>query len=505
MTMRTWLESEVQVAARAAFDEGAPHINGPSEFGVTPGKLCLHVFPVRGEAPMAFSVEGRLPSGIGLDAATGLLTGRTREEGDFPLLVAAANRHGRAEKAFTLRVHEGMTGLAPLLGWTSWNAMDRWVNQEKVLKEARALKALGLAARGYAYVNIDSGWQGTRRTHDTHALTANEKFPDMAALVREIHGLGLKAGIYSTPMVIAWGSNPEELFRGSTDYPIDTAMWRQTDERGYMKGIGRNGHFGGVGRTGHEPEDAKQWAEWGFDYLKYDWPFCDLEHVRRMKEALLATDRDFVFSLTTHCDPAQAEEYRKYGNMFRNNADNYAWWKSVYDNFQTADDWLPHTGPGGWYDLDMLAIGPVHEYAFKTGLSRDEAIFCFTGWALLSSPIQLSCLFDGIDDFTLDLFSNEELLAVNQDVTGRTVMLRNELAYSEEGERIREIRVYRKPLADGKAAYGFFNLSDTPQRYVFDLPREAPIFDLWANRPLGKTARLEMTLPAHGARAARIG
>ncbi len=222
--MRTWLESEVQVAARAAFDEGAPHINGPSEFGVTPGKLCLHVFPVRGEAPMAFSVEGRLPSGIGLDAATGLLTGRTREEGDFPLLVAAANRHGRAEKAFTLRVHEGMTGLAPLLGWTSWNAMDRWVNQEKVLKEARALKALGLAARGYAYVNIDSGWQGTRRTHDTHALTANEKFPDMAALVREIHGLGLKAGIYSTPMVIAWGSNPEELFRGSTDYPIDTAM-----------------------------------------------------------------------------------------------------------------------------------------------------------------------------------------------------------------------------------------------------------------------------------------
>ncbi|MBQ9337082.1 MAG: glycoside hydrolase family 27 protein [Lentisphaeria bacterium] len=501
--MKSLLENQVTVAPRLPFDQGVPHINGPAVFGLTPRKICFYVFPVRGEAPVTFRCEGALPSGIEL-SADGRLTGRTSEEGDHPLRIIAENRHGRCEKDFTLKVHPGMTGLSPLLGWSSWNAMDRWLNQEKVLKQAHFIKNLGLAARGYAYVNIDSGWQGGKRRLDTLALIPNERFPDMAAMVREIHSLGLKAGIYSTPMVIAWGSNPEELFRGSTDYPIDLSLWMQTDERGYAKGIGKNGNFGGIGKNGREKEDARQWAEWGFDYLKYDWPECDLVHVNRMKEALLATDRDFVYSLTTHCSPRLADEYKKAANMFRDNNDNLTCWDSIQATLRTSDAWLPHTEPGSWYDLDMLALGPVHPYAFKSAVTRDEMIFCFSAWTLLSSPVQLSCNFDDIDDFTLDLFSNEELLSVNQDVTGRTVLIRNEICCDNSGRTVREIRVYRKALADGSAAYGFFNFSETPQRYDFPLETERTVEDLWARRALGKTARLEMLLPTHGARVLKI-
>ena len=167
---------------------------------------------------------------------------------------------------------------------------------------------------------------------------------------------------------------------------------------------------------------------------------------------------------------------------------------------ELSDAWLPHTEPGSWYDLDMLAMGPVHPYAFKSELTHDEMVFCFSAWTLLSSPVQLSCNFDEIDDFTLDLFSNEDLLAVNQDVSGRTVMIRNETVYDNNGNVIREIRIYRKPLSGGKAAYGFFNLSDTAQKLDFRLDSEAVIYDPWQRHGLGRSGDLPMNLPRHGAR-----
>ena len=134
--MDSLLKDSVIVAPRIPFDQGAPFINGPDTFGLTPGKICYYVFPVRGEGPFSFKVEGDLPPGITLDKSSGWLTGRTEAEGDYPIRVTASNRHGSADKLFTLRVHPGMTGFAPLLGWTSWNAMDRWLNQEKVLRQA---------------------------------------------------------------------------------------------------------------------------------------------------------------------------------------------------------------------------------------------------------------------------------------------------------------------------------------------------------------------------------
>ena len=492
--MDTLLQDFVEVAPHTPFDSGAPHINGPAEFGVSPGRECVYAFPVRGERPLAFRVDGELPPGIRFDQAAGRFSGRTEKEGDYPLKISAANRLGETEKAFTLRVHPHRIGLAPLLGWTSWNACRLDFDQDRILRIAHALVNSGLAARGYSYINIDSGWQGCTRDRTSHALNANHRFPDMAAMVREIHALGLHAGIYSTPMVIAWGSTLSEIFRGSRDYPVDASPGMQPSSLF---------HFGGIGKTPLEKEDAARWAEWGFDYLKYDWPGCDIRHARYMADALRATDRDFVFSLTTQCSPGFAHEYRAVANMYRNNLDTAPEWASLRSSIASADDWLAYTGAGGWFDLDMLAVGPVHADCGSTKLTRDETILEFSAWALLGSPIQISCDLERIDDFTLDVLSNEEVLAVNQDTWNRAELIRHTID-QRNGKPFRELRIYCRHLADGSEALGFFNLGDAPYSESFALHDECAIRDLWACRDLGRMQVLNMCIPAHGARMFRV-
>ena len=484
--MKSLLLDRITVSPRTAFDKGAPHINGPAEFGVSPGKECIFTFPVRGEQPITFRIEGDLPPGIQFDPAAGRFSGRPETEGDYPVRVTAVNAHGEDAKNFALRVHPDKIGLAPLLGWTSWNAFRTDFNQEKILRTARALVRTGLAARGYSYVNLDSGWQGCTRDKKTNALDTNYRFPDMAAMVRQIHELGLRAGIYSTPMVIAWGSTHHEIFRGSRGYPVDVYGSLQTPEWLF---------FGGLGKTSFEKEDAARWAEWGFDYLKYDWSKCDIEHSRVMAEALRETDRDFVYSLTTLCPAEWAGEYQSIAQMYRNNPDTEPCWKSVRAGILSADSWLKHCRAGGWFDMDMLALGPMHEYFGDTVLPENEAVTEFSAWALLGSPIQISCDLERIDDFTLDILSNEELLAVNQDTSSAA-----ELIKSVAGEGGYEFRIYRKKLADGSAVYGFFNLGEEACLETFDLGRTCVIRDLWACRDLGKTEKLEMRIPAHGVR-----
>ena len=121
----------------------------------------------------------------------------------------------------------------------------------------------------------------------------------------------------------------------------------------------------------------------------------------------------------------------------------------------------------------------------------------------MGSPIQISCDLEKIDDFTLDVLSNEELLAVNQDTAGTAKLLRCSLDQHEE-KILREFRVYRKVLADGSTVYGFFNLGDEACDETFSLPRKCAVRDLWSRRDLGQTDTLAMRIPAHGARVFRI-
>ena len=495
--MKKKIECEIETAPLLPHDEGAPHINAAPVYGGSPGKAFFYAVPVRGERPLRFAVKGRLPSGIELDSEKGWFRGCAAESGEFPVTLCVENALGKEEKEFRIVIGENRICLTPLLGWTSWNAFTRNVTDDLIRKNAAALVEKGLAARGYAYVNIDSCWQG-RRDPETMAIQGNEHFPDMKSLVEYIHGLGLKAGIYSTPMVHAWGSTPDRLLPGSTGYPLDPEHFQN--------------YFGGCGKTGYEENDARQWAEWKFDYLKYDWPSCDEFHTRRISEALRKTDRDFVLSLTTSCKPEWIETYRRCANMYRSNADTVDTWERLSANAFQADSWARISAPGNWFDLDMLALGKMcigmtsSDFQEKTlrenRLSRNEKITHMSMWALFPSPIQISCDLSSIDDFTLSLLSNEEILALNQDELGSgSVCVSEEVRKDGEGRAVHHGKIYRRRLSGNREALGFFNLGPESATLSYSGIGHRSVRDPWARRDLGRVEQtLSFEVPSHGCR-----
>lgn len=491
------MENEIEIAPVSPYDEGAPKINAAPVFGASPGKEFFYAVPACGERPLRFAVRGKMPSGVTFDPVKGWFQGRAVESGEFRVILYAENALGKDEKEFRIVIGENRICLTPLLGWTSWNAYTKNVSDELIRKNAAALVGKGLAARGYSYVNIDSCWQG-QRDPETNAIQGNQHFPDMKGLVEYIHGLGLKAGIYSTPMVHAWGSTPDRLLPGSTGYPLDPAYF--------------HGYFGGCGQTGFEDSDARQWAEWKFDYLKYDWPSCDEEHTRKMSEALRKTDRDFVLSLTTRCELGWIETYKQFANMYRSNADTVDSWDRLSANAFQADQWAPHISPGNWFDMDMLALGHMtigttssnfQERALRENrLARNEMITHMSMWALFPSPIQLSCDLGMIDDFTLSLLSNEEILAMNQDELGNgAVCVREDIRKDENGSILRHVKVYLRRLSGNREALGFFNPGEGTERVSYSGFGTRSVRDLWARKELGLFENtLSFDVPPHGCR-----
>lgn len=490
--------NDIAIAPVASHLEGAPKINGPALYGASPGKDFLYAIPCRGERPICFSLSGKLPNGLSLDSETGFITGSAKEVGIFPIRLIATNRLGKYEKDFKLVIEKDRLCLTPLLGWTSWNAFVSSVDQESVAKTAELLVSTGLASRGYSHINIDSCWQGSRGGKH-NALQPNEKFSDMKGLVDHIHSLGLKAGIYSTPMVQAWGAINERSLPGSTGYPLDPKFFHP--------------FFGGCGKARFEENDAKQFAEWGFDYLKYDWPECDVPHTAAMSEALRKTDRDFILSIVTGCRIEHYAEFQKYANMLRHNPDTRARFQSVRENAFSGDDWSRIVQPGTWYDMDMLALGPMNmsipsaenPQAHLDGLSHNEAMFHMSMWAFFPSPLQISCQLDKLDDFTLSLLSNEEILDINQDELGScAICLDRRKKNRPNGNYECNTRVYGRQLANGSEAVAFFNIGEQPEtfsRHLADHP--VMVRDPWAQIDIGEMTDITLAVPPHGCRIIR--
>lgn len=491
------ISGEVVVGRPAPWDKGAPFFNGPNRYGATPGRKFLFTFPVRGaRKDLAFSVSrGTLPPGVALDAKTGVLSGRVAKAGDYGFAVRAANAEGFAEREFTLVIGDQARAQTPLMGWTSWNACSFWLNEDFVRRNARELVRRGFAARGYAYVNVDSGWQGLR--NPAHALQPNTaRFPDIRGMVDEIHSLGLKAGIYSTPMMIAWGSHAEicGFLPGSTEGPP------AGDHCGF---------WGGCGEVSRVREDAAQWAAWGFDYLKYDWPLCDAAHTEEVRRALDATGRDFQLCITTDGQWELADFYPRHAQLLRSSSDTWDDWKVISERcLGRGERWAAKCGRGCWYDLDMLALGPLGIENGRKGpatlplkpryanrLTRDEQILHFAMWAFLPTPLQLSWNLEATDDFTYDLVCNEELLALNQDSAERSVVTER-----AAGGRV---WVWSRQLADGTKAWLFANLSDGAQQVEWPLGRTMRLRDPIGNRDLGAGDGVVADVPAHGVRMVR--
>jgi alpha-galactosidase len=298
--------------------------------------------------------------------------------------------------------------------------------------------------------------------------------------------MGLKAGIYSTP----W----ETSYAG---YPGGSSV----AEDGTFKQIGWQ-----LGDFPHAQADARQWAAWGFDYLKYDWHPIDVDHVREMSQALRATGRDILFSLSNRADFAHAADYAQLANCWRTAGDIYDRWQEgeAYWHFSVSeiafsqDRWAPYAGPGHWNDPDMLVVGQVGWGAshHSTRLTPDQQYTHLSMWCMLSAPLLLGCDLEKIDPFTLSLLGNDEVLALDQDALGRQAT-----RLAADGA----VDVYVKDLEDGSKAAGFFNRGEQARTWRFTklasigLGGRQRVRDLWRQKDLPEVnGNIDITVPPDG-------
>ncbi|HWC53137.1 MAG TPA: glycoside hydrolase family 27 protein, partial [Chitinophagaceae bacterium] len=427
---------------------------------------------------------------------TGFISGAVKESGVYSIMLKAKNSFGEAKATLTAKIGDTIA-LTPPLGWNGWNALAGHLDKEKVLISAHAMVTSGLRDHGWTYINIDDSWQG-KREGSLDALQPNENFSNIKQMVDEIHSLGLKAGIYSTPYISSYGS----YVGGSSDFPHggETHDLIKINHQPFMH----------IGKYRFETNDAKQMAEWGFDFLKYDWRI-DVNSAERMQDALKKSGRDIVLSLSNNAPFEKVKDWIRVSNMYRTGPDIRDSWNDLYMLAFTLDKWGPYGGPGHWNDPDMMVVGNVATGLdlHPTRLTPDEQYSHISIYSLLAAPMLIGCELDKLDSFTLNLLSNDEVIAINQDPLGKPARL---LA-DENG-----VQVWVKPMEDGSYAVGLFNTDNygkTPQSYFrwgnekpklfeFDFSKVGlngkwKLRDAWRQKTLGTfKGRFKTTIPFHG-------
>jgi alpha-galactosidase len=466
-----WADARVTGGGKvdAIMDEGAvrqlgiltppecpkPHFNGADIWGVRPGRPVLFRVPVSGERPMRFTAKG-LPQGVTFDAAKGILGGvAPHVKGDYDIEVTAENAKGCATRTIRLAVGDTIC-LTPPMGWNSWNIWGPRFTGEHARTAARALDESGLGDYGWSFVNLDDFWEmnnsprnadrpelrGAARDADGNILS-NPSFPDMKALTDCIHSFGFKAGLYSSPGPTTCG--------------------------------------GCEGSYGYEMQDARRWAEWGFDYVKYDW--CSYDTViadqrggkawydddnwrdvrdelkerpyRLMRDCLLAQNRDIVYSFCQYGMGRAWEWAREAGaNCWRSwedMKDSWPWMmKAMESRNLGAENYWKYAGPGCWIDPDMMIVGDQRScgWTHPTFLTPNEQYTHVSLWAMLGAPLLIGCDLTKLDAFTRNLLMNGEVIAVSQDRLGKVARcVRRTDAES----------VWARPLADGNTAVALVN------------------------------------------------
>lgn len=470
-----------------------PRINSARVFGATPGRPFLYTIAATGRRPMRFSAEN-LPPGLMLDNATGIITGSVAERGVHTVKIKAANDLGACAQTLTIKIGDAIA-LTPPMGWNGWNSWAGAIDREKVLASAEAMVASGLVNYGWTYINIDDTWQGTRGGPLT-ALQPNGKFPNFKEMADRIHAMGLKIGVYSTPYIASYAG----YLGASSDYP----------EGGERHGDIQGQSFHRIGKHRFEANDARQMAEWGVDFLKYDWRM-DVDSARRMSDALRRSGRDIVLSLSNNAPIRKARHWARAANMYRTGPDIRDSWTSLYLTSFTIDKWLPHTGPGHWGDPDMMVLGNVTtgQEMHPTRLTPDEQYSHMSLFCLIAAPLLIGCPLEQLDAFTLGLLTNAEVIGVNQDPLGRP----GRLVAEKDG-----VQVWRKPMEDGSQAVGLFNVGGfgkTPESYFRWGDEAAKSFefnfaklgmkgtwtlrDLWRQKDLGAfNGSFKTSIPHHG-------
>jgi alpha-galactosidase len=355
----------------------------------------------------------------------------------------------------------------PPMGWNSWNHFARKVTDADVRAAADALVSSGMRDAGYIYVNIDDTWEAGRDAQGN--IQTNSKFPDMKALADYVHSKGLKLGIYSGP-------GPTTCANFEASY-------------------------------GHEEQDAKSYAAWGIDYLKYD--LCGFRKImdqeapndpakafamqkaayEKMHRALVATGRPIVFSLCQYGWNKVWEWGTDVGgNLWRTTGDindHYARMEQI--GFSQAG-LAKYAGPGHWNDPDMLEVG-------NGGMTGDEYRLHMSLWVILAAPLLAGNDLSKMTPETLEILTNKEVVAIDQDALGK------------QGDRVSAVgpnEIWAKSLSGGAKAVALFNRAESPLPMTLHLSDvgasgNAKLRDLWAHKDVSATdGSYTVLVPRHG-------
>jgi len=359
---------------------------------------------------------------------------------------------------------EGLA-LTPPMGWNSWNKFGCDVSEKLIKEIADAMVESGMKDAGYEYVIIDDCWQ-VGRDLNGNIIPDPERFPSgMKALADYIHSKGLKFGIYSD-------------------------AGRKTCQRR-------------PGSRGYEFQDAKTYAKWGVDYVKFDWCYTSTQDAKAsyktMRDAIYAAGRPMVFSL---CDWGWSKPWlwaKDVGHLWRATDDIMDCWDCEDDRnnagftilLDRVADLYSYNGPDHWNDPDMLEVG-------NSGLSVTESKAHFSLWCILAAPLIAGNDLRTMSDETKEILTNKEVIAVDQDSLGK------------QGIKVRDdgdFEVWVKQLSDGSRAVVLFNrsLKDKTMKVKWEemgYPSyvKAMVRDLWEHKNMGEfTGKYSAKVPSHGA------
>ncbi|WP_111445754.1 glycoside hydrolase family 27 protein [Breznakibacter xylanolyticus] len=366
--------------------------------------------------------------------------------------------------------------MTPPMGWNSWNKFACDVSEQLIMETADAMAASGMKAAGYEYVVIDDCWQVGR---DSMGFIVADpvRFPSgIKALADYVHSKGLKFGIYSCAGTETCGGRP--------------------------------------GSRGHEFQDAYMYAQWGVDYLKFDWCKTDgqnaVESYRLMSQKLKEAGRPIVFSLCEWGDNKPWNWGKEIGHLWRTTGDiydcfdcekNHGTWSNwgVMRILDMQDGLREYAGPGHWNDPDMLEVG-------NGGLSLNEARAHFSMWCMLAAPLIAGNDLRNMNAETLSILTNADAIAINQDPIG---------VQGLKVDAVDGLETWVKPLSNGEWAICFLNRSAEPKTISYDwktkvvkdefakrelngASQQYNIKDVWTKKSLGNTQKtLKATIPSH--------
>ena len=460
-----------------------PRINGPMVYGCRPGNPFLYRIPCQGDRPITFSAKG-LPKELKLDPSTGIIKGKTPAKGEYLVVIQAVNSKGKSKRIFKIVAGDRLA-LTPPMGYNHWYAHYDRITDKMMREAADVMIKSGMADVGYQYVNIDDCWMNAPKNNDPLRvgplrddkgnIIPNQHFPDMKGLTDYIHNLGLKAGIYTSPGTLTCGGF--------------TGAWQ------------------------HEKQDARQFAAWGFDFLKYDW--CSYEEItgkdksleaykkpyQQMGTILKSLDRDIVFNL---CQYGMGDVWKWGGEIgghcWRTSGDLGFELDRIFDVALKNSDHRQYSKPGEWNDPDYIQIGWIGN-ANKMGtpeLTPMPAAMQYAYmslWSLMAAPLIYSGDMSKLDEFTRNVLCNPEVIEVNQDPLGECALV---IKHSDN------LFLMVKNLADNSKAIGLFNRGKVAVDLSVDwaelnIKGNQSVRDLWRQKDLGiSDQKFSTKVPAQG-------